>query len=103
MESMMTVRQVAELLGVHENWVYDQAASASCRVTRSAVPAASTPTSSAAGSLSTARLNATSPGLQRVARTSRAVRKRADERGPRSLRCSSRDGPRRGRSTGGAN
>lgn len=23
----MTVRQVAELLGVHENWVYDQAAS----------------------------------------------------------------------------
>ena len=23
---MMTVRQVAELLGVHENWVYDQAA-----------------------------------------------------------------------------
>jgi excisionase family DNA binding protein len=27
MESMMTVRQVAELLGVHENWVYDHAAS----------------------------------------------------------------------------
>jgi excisionase family DNA binding protein len=27
MESMMTVRQVAELVGVHENWVYDQAAS----------------------------------------------------------------------------
>jgi excisionase family DNA binding protein len=27
MESMMTVRQVAKLLGVHENWVYDQAAS----------------------------------------------------------------------------
>jgi excisionase family DNA binding protein len=27
MESLMTVRQVAELLGVHENWVYDQAAS----------------------------------------------------------------------------
>jgi excisionase family DNA binding protein len=27
MESMMTVRQVAELLGVHENWVYDRAAS----------------------------------------------------------------------------
>ena len=27
MESMMSVRQVAELLGVHENWVYDQAAS----------------------------------------------------------------------------
>ena len=27
MESMMTVRHVAELLGVHENWVYDQAAS----------------------------------------------------------------------------
>ena len=27
MESMMTVRQVAELLGVHENWVYDQATS----------------------------------------------------------------------------
>jgi len=27
MESMMTVRQVAELLGVHENWIYDQAAS----------------------------------------------------------------------------
>ena len=27
MEPMMTVRQVAELLGVHENWVYDQAAS----------------------------------------------------------------------------
>jgi excisionase family DNA binding protein len=27
MESMMTVRQVAELLRVHENWVYDQAAS----------------------------------------------------------------------------
>ena len=27
MKSMMTVRQVAELLGVHENWVYDQAAS----------------------------------------------------------------------------
>jgi excisionase family DNA binding protein len=26
MESMMTVRQVAELLGVHENWVYDHAA-----------------------------------------------------------------------------
>jgi excisionase family DNA binding protein len=26
METMMTVRQVAELLGVHENWVYDQAA-----------------------------------------------------------------------------
>jgi excisionase family DNA binding protein len=26
MESMMTVRQVAELLGVHENWVYDQGA-----------------------------------------------------------------------------
>lgn len=26
MDSMMTVRQVAELLGVHENWVYDQAA-----------------------------------------------------------------------------
>jgi excisionase family DNA binding protein len=25
MESMMTARQVAELLGVHENWVYDQA------------------------------------------------------------------------------
>jgi len=24
---MMTARQVAELLGVHENWVYDQAAS----------------------------------------------------------------------------
>ncbi len=23
---MMTTRQVAELLGVHENWVYDQAA-----------------------------------------------------------------------------
>ncbi|MGH3038369.1 MAG: helix-turn-helix domain-containing protein [Gaiellaceae bacterium] len=23
---MMTARQVAELLGVHENWVYDQAA-----------------------------------------------------------------------------
>jgi excisionase family DNA binding protein len=27
MESMMTARQVAELLGVHENWVYEQAAS----------------------------------------------------------------------------
>jgi excisionase family DNA binding protein len=27
MESMMTARQVAELFGVHENWVYDQAAS----------------------------------------------------------------------------
>lgn len=27
MESMMTVREVAELLGVHENWVYDHAAS----------------------------------------------------------------------------
>ena len=27
MESMMTARQVAALLGVHENWVYDQAAS----------------------------------------------------------------------------
>jgi excisionase family DNA binding protein len=27
MEPMMTARQVAELLGVHENWVYDQAAS----------------------------------------------------------------------------
>ena len=26
MDSMMTVRQVADLLGVHENWVYDQAA-----------------------------------------------------------------------------
>ncbi len=26
MESMMTARQVADLLGVHENWVYDQAA-----------------------------------------------------------------------------
>jgi excisionase family DNA binding protein len=26
MEPMLTVRQVAELLGVHENWVYDQAA-----------------------------------------------------------------------------
>jgi excisionase family DNA binding protein len=25
MESMMTARQVAELLGVHESWVYDQA------------------------------------------------------------------------------
>jgi excisionase family DNA binding protein len=25
MQSMMTARQVAELLGVHENWVYDQA------------------------------------------------------------------------------
>jgi excisionase family DNA binding protein len=24
---MMTARQVAELIGVHENWVYDQAAS----------------------------------------------------------------------------
>ncbi len=24
---MLTVRQVAELLGVHEDWVYDQAAS----------------------------------------------------------------------------
>jgi excisionase family DNA binding protein len=27
MESMLTARQVAELLGVHENWVYEQAAS----------------------------------------------------------------------------
>jgi excisionase family DNA binding protein len=27
MDSMMTAHQVAELLGVHENWVYDQAAS----------------------------------------------------------------------------
>ena len=27
MESMMTARQVAKLLGVHENWVYDHAAS----------------------------------------------------------------------------
>jgi excisionase family DNA binding protein len=27
MESMMTARQVAELLRVHANWVYDQAAS----------------------------------------------------------------------------
>lgn len=27
MESLLTARQVAELLGVHENWVYDQAAS----------------------------------------------------------------------------
>jgi excisionase family DNA binding protein len=27
MESMLTTRQVAELLGVHENWVYDHAAS----------------------------------------------------------------------------
>jgi excisionase family DNA binding protein len=26
-EPMMTARQVAELLGVHENWVYDRAAS----------------------------------------------------------------------------
>ncbi len=26
-ETMMTARQVAELLGVHENWVYDQAVS----------------------------------------------------------------------------
>ena len=26
MESMMSARQVADLLGVHENWVYDQAA-----------------------------------------------------------------------------
>jgi excisionase family DNA binding protein len=25
MESLMSARQVAELLGVHENWVYDQA------------------------------------------------------------------------------
>jgi excisionase family DNA binding protein len=29
MESMMTARQVAELLGVNENWVYDQAANGS--------------------------------------------------------------------------
>jgi len=29
MESMMNARQVAELLGVHENWVYDQAAKGS--------------------------------------------------------------------------
>lgn len=29
MESMMNARQVAELLGVHENWVYDQAANGS--------------------------------------------------------------------------
>jgi len=27
MESMMTARQAAELLGMHENWVYDQAVS----------------------------------------------------------------------------
>ena len=27
MESMLTAREVAELLGVHENWVYDHAAS----------------------------------------------------------------------------
>jgi len=27
MESMLTARQVAELLGVHENWVYEMAAS----------------------------------------------------------------------------
>lgn len=27
MDSMLTARQVAELLGVHENWVYDHAAS----------------------------------------------------------------------------
>ena len=27
MEPMLTARQVAELLGVHENWVYDLAAS----------------------------------------------------------------------------
>ena len=27
LESMLTARQVAELLGVHENWVYDHAAS----------------------------------------------------------------------------
>ena len=29
MEAMMTASQVAELLGVHENWVYDQAANGS--------------------------------------------------------------------------
>ena len=27
MEPMMSVRQVAEFLGLHENWVYDRAAS----------------------------------------------------------------------------
>jgi excisionase family DNA binding protein len=27
MESMLTAHQVAELLGVHENWVYEMAAS----------------------------------------------------------------------------
>jgi len=46
---MMTARQVAELLGVHENWVYDQAVSGELPATRLAVAAASTPTSYAAG------------------------------------------------------
>ena len=54
MESMMTVREVAELLGVHENWSTIKPSPGSCRATRSAARAASTPTRCVAGSPITA-------------------------------------------------
>ena len=60
MESMMTVRQVAELLGVHENWVYDQAASGELPSYKIGGTRRFIPRRSSAGSPSTARPSAAS-------------------------------------------
>ena len=68
MESMLTVRQVAELLGVHENWVYDQAASGELPSYKLGGARRFDPDEVAAGSPSTARPSASSPRSEEATR-----------------------------------
>ena len=78
MESMMTARQVAELLGVHENWVYDQAATGELPSYKIGGTRRFDPTRSTAGSPSTARPSASSPSAVQ-AKAKKRSRPKADE------------------------
>jgi excisionase family DNA binding protein len=91
MESMMTARQVAELLGVHENWVYDHAASGEL------------PSYKIGGTRRFIRVEVDgfiaerrAPECKRPERRANASsRRRPGGRTTRSLGCSSSDGARR--------
>ncbi len=90
MESMMTVRQVAELLGVHENWVYDQAASGGLPSYKIGGTRRFDP-----DELRGWRGNPSNPNAERPRRRrSRPVRKRRSRRTTGSQGCSSSDGAR---------
>ena len=93
MESMMTARQVAELLGVHENWVYDQAANGELPSYKIGGTRRFDP-DELRGWIAAHR-EAEPKRLKRRAKPKRRRAKPTRRPNGRSLRCSSSDGARR--------